>query len=432
MAEIRPIKGWRYAPALTREKDTLISPLFDVVSEKHRQALYHQPFNSLHLSVPQEPNAANRAANLLEAWKSSGILKQDIVPGIYGFYQYFRLPGSKKEYCRKGFICHIKAYDWSEKVILRHENTIPDAVNKQKELLAKTLLQTSPTHGLYTDPAFVLEPYLNESMVSPLYEAEDYQGIRNVLSVIHDARVIKLFKEVLRDKQVLLADGHHRYESSLWYRKKMMEANPQNTGKEGYHYHFMYLTNTESDDLKILPTHRVLKELPLSEEELIKALTNYFNITPQEEACTLNEVIAGKKWTFGLYLAVGAYKLTLKPDVHQQIYWNFPAIVKELDLTVLHFFVFEKILGLVREKQRSFPGILYERNFAQCLTLVNNGQAKAAFIVNEVTIEEVKQVCASGATLPQKSTFFYPKVITGLIFSTLKQHEFESEVDSCF
>lgn len=432
MAEIRPLKGWRYRSTLNPQISELTSPLFDVVSERQRQALYQHPHNSIHLSVPPGPNPAEEAAALLAEWKETEVLQQDVLPAIYGYYQYFTVPGSHREYCRKGFICHIKAYDWSEKVLLRHENTMPGSVNDRLKLLEKTKLQTSPTHGLYTDADFILEKYLDESMLAPIYEIEDYQGARDVLSVIHDLKIIRKFISVLQNKQVLLADGHHRYESSLAYRQKMMVLNPEHTGLEGYNYHFMYLTNTESDDLKILATHRVLTQIPFSNEEFLELLKINFSLTPVEDGFALNEVIAGKPWTFGLYLGGTAYKIKLKLASFPELDWNMPQVVKELDLTVLHYFVFERIIGIRRNHQRNFPELQYIRNFAQCINLVDAGQARVAFITNEVTMEEVKNICYSGAMMPPKSTYFFPKVITGFLFSSIEQHEFESEIDSCF
>jgi uncharacterized protein (DUF1015 family) len=156
MAEIKPIRAWRYNDSLTETIDNLTSPLFDVVSEKQRKSLYQNPLNSIHLSVPKGPDAADHAQQLLNKWKADGTIVQDKLPAIYVYYQYFKLAGSSKEFCRKGFISHIRTYDWEEKVILRHENTIPSSVNDRIELLSKTELHVSPTHGLYTDPKFTL------------------------------------------------------------------------------------------------------------------------------------------------------------------------------------------------------------------------------------------------------------------------------------
>ncbi|PSR52612.1 DUF1015 domain-containing protein [Adhaeribacter arboris] len=431
MAEIIPLRGWRYNQELSNSIQDLTSPLFDVVSLKQREALYQNSYNSIHLSVPQGTFPAKEAAQLLQTWKTEGILKQDYLPGIYVYYQYFRLPGSEQEHCRKGFMCQIKAYDWDEQVLLRHENTIPASVNDRIDLLTETQLQVSPTHGLYTDPDFLLEKYMDESIQAPLHESEDYQGVRDVVAVIQDAAAVREFIRVLKDKQVLLADGHHRYESSLQYRKASRAANPDHTGTESYNYHFIYLTNTEGCDLRILPTHRLFRHLPLSSEEFLSKIAAYFTIIPLADPFDLNEIIIGKKWAFGLYLRGKPYKIRLKTEVHADISWPLPAVVKELDLTVLHYFVLEKILGISQEAQRTSTEIQYIRNFAECLSRVDHEEAEVAFITNGVTIEQVKTVCYSGALMPQKSTFFYPKVISGFVFSSIKQNEFYLEVSPC-
>ncbi len=252
MAEIKPIRAWRYNKKLTPSIDELVSPLFDVVSENQRKALYQNPLNSIHLSVPQGPDPAEQATKLLEKWKSNGTIVQDQLDGIYVYYQYFKLHGSSKEYCRKGFISHIRTYDWDENIILRHENTIPKAVNDRVALLEKTELHSSATHGLYTDDTFELEKLMDEAINNPIYETEDYQGVRDVLAVIQDENTVQKFIDSIKNKTIILADGHHRYEGSLLYKYKRLSSNLNHTGQEGYNFHLMYLTNTEADDLRIL------------------------------------------------------------------------------------------------------------------------------------------------------------------------------------
>lgn len=433
MAEIQPVRGWRYNPALSARIDEVVSPLFDVVSVRQREALYQHPLNSIHLSVPRAEGGlppAAAAAQRLARWQAEGVLRQDGLPGIYVYYQYFRLPGSTQEFCRKGFMANIRAYDWEEGVVLRHENTLPAAVNDRAELLAALQFQTSATHGLYRDEDFELERYMDEAIAAPLCQTEeDYQGARDVLAVIQDAQLIRRFQQVLAGRQVILADGHHRYEGSLAYRQaRTLAAGPGGiTGQEPWNYHLMYLTNAASDDLRILPTHRVLRELPsgLSVEKLLAQLATYFVVLPQTEASDLAEVIAGKRWAFGLYLPGGAaYKLRLHPEVHAQLDWDTTPEVKGLDLTVLHFFVFEKILGIVGpDAQRAWPGVAYVRGLAECLQQVDRGEARAAFITNEVTMAQVEAVCHSGAVMPAKSTFFYPKTLAGLLFSSLQDDD---------
>ncbi len=427
MAEIKTLRAWRYNQELSSDIDSLTSPLFDVVSEKQRKSLYQNPYNSIHLSVPQPPRASEKAAQLLSQWKSTGIIAQDKLPAIYVYYQYFKLSGSVKEYCRKGFICNIRAYDWEENVVLRHENTIPGAVNDRIELLEKTALNVSPTHGLYTDESHVLEQYMDEAIQNPLYESEDYQGVREVLAVIHDADILQVFINVIAPQKIILADGHHRYEGSLAYKNNMRAANPAHTGNEGYNFHLMYLTNTESDDLRILPTHRLIKGLPdFNEQAILKKLEEYFIVKPIEDAYTVNEIIVGKPWAFGILFKDNAYKVRLKPECIGSLSWNFPDEVKRLDLTVMHYFIIEKILGIVGKEQRKSENISFDRSFSDCLSKVIREEVQMAIITNEVSIEDVKKVCASGFTMPQKSTYFYPKVICGFVFSSIKEDEFKS------
>jgi len=433
MAEIKPIRAWRYNDSLAKDIDTLTSPLFDVVSDKQRKSLYQNPLNSIHLSVPEGPDASTRAAHLLKQWKKEGVFVQDKLPAIYVYYQYFKLSGSSKEYCRKGFISHIRTYDWSENVVLRHENTIPKSVNDRIELLEKTELHVSPTHGLYTDDSFTLEKYMDEAILSPVYECEDYQGVRDVLGVIHDAYTIQKFIDFIKDKTIILADGHHRYEGSLFYKKKKTEQNPVHTGKEGYNFHLMYFTNTEAGDLRILPTHRVIKGISdFDEDQIIEKLKVDFEVKEIEDADTLNEIIVGKKWAFGILLKDKTLKVKLKPESLSKMKWHFPDEVKELDLTVLHYFIIEKILGIQGKDQRQSENIAFDRSFSDCLTKVIGGDAQMAIITQDISIEEVKKVCHSGYTMPQKSTYFYPKVICGFLFSSIKENEFQSPTYSRF
>ena len=433
MAEIKPIRAWRYNETLNQKIDDLTSPLFDVVSERQRKALYQNPYNSIHLSVPQGTDAATKAGVLLQEWKEKGIIIQDKLPSIYVYYQYFRLAGASKEYCRKGFIIHIRTYDWEDRVILRHENTIPKSVNDRVDILEKTELHVSPTHGLYTDPSHALEKYMDEAITAPLYEGEDYQGVRDVLAIIQDAHVIQKFIDVVKDKTIILADGHHRYEGSLLYKQKRKVQNPDHLGSEGYNFHLMYLTNTEADDLRILPTHRLIQNISgFDENQIIEKLSVYFDIKEIEDADTLNEIIIGKKWAFGVLFKDRTLKIRLKPESLQKMKWNFPEEVKALDLTVLHYFIIEKILGIPGKEQRQSENISFERSFSDCLTKVIQGEVQMAIITQEISIEEVKNVCASGFTMPQKSTYFYPKAICGFLFSSIKENEFQSPTYSRF
>ncbi|WP_375562398.1 DUF1015 domain-containing protein [Bernardetia sp. OM2101] len=424
MAEIRPFRAWRYDSSLTNQIQEFTSPLFDVVSQKQRDKLYQNPLNSIHLSVPLGQNPADEAKKTLEKWIADGTIQQDEKPTIYVYYQYFSLPArisKKKEYCRKGFVTLIKAYNWNDNIILRHENTIPAAVNDRIELLEKTGLNVSPTHGLYGDSNFELEEYMDEAIKNPIYETEDYQGVREVFAKIDKPEIVEKFVQKLEKKTIILADGHHRYESSMVHRQKCKAENPNHTGDELYNFHLMYLTNSNSNDLRILPTHRLLTDLEISEEQILEKLKEDFIIKPVENASDLNEMIWGKKWAFGLIFLENAYKIRLKPEKWETLAWKFPDSVKNLDLTVLHYFFFEKVIGIKGKDQRKSTNIQFERNFTDCVTKVIKGEASLALITNAVTMPEVKEVCKSGFTMPQKSTYFYPKAICGFCFASVEE-----------
>lgn len=425
MAEILPIKAWRYHERFAANIEEFTSPLFDVVSPKQRQALYANPYNSIHLSVPLGEHPAQSAQTLLEEWKQEKIIQQDKIPGIYVYYQYFKFPGQEEESVRKGFIAQIRAYDWEEGVVLRHENTIAKAVNDRIDLLRATQFQSSPTHGLYEDPLHLLEPYMDVAIEDPIYDLEDYQGVREVLAVIQDVSLIKKFIEVIGDKKIILADGHHRYEGAIAYKKEMEIANPLHSGKEGYNYHMMYFTNALSKNLRILPTHRIFKEIALSEEAIISRLKDWFVVRRLNEVDEIMELILQRQWAFGLVFPENAYKISLIPEKIKEFDHDIPEVLKKVDLMVLHYFFIDKVLEIPMAEQRFSDHIEYERNLHRCLQKVETGSASFAVITKDVSMSQVLDVCNSGYTMPQKSTYFYPKTLSGLLFASIEESEFK-------
>lgn len=425
MAEILPIRAWRYNDRFAENIEELTSPLFDVVSAKQREALYANPFNSIHLSVPLGDEPGREALTTLSEWKGKNIITQDAIPGIYVYYQFFRFPGEEHESCRKGFIAQIKAYDWDERVVLRHENTISKAVNDRLDLLRATEFQPSPTHGLYEDPLHELEPYMDDAIKDPIYDIEDYQGVREVLAVIHDASVIRKFLEVMANKKIILADGHHRYEGAIAYRKEQQSGRRVARRWSASDFHMMYFTNALSKDLRILPTHRIFRGFELKEEELIERLKACFSVRKLNDVDEISELILQKDWAFGLVFPENAYKITLKPECFAQMDLQIPEPVKRVDMTVLHYFFVDKVLGIPMETQRHSDKIDYERNLMKCVLQVESGNADFAVVAKEVKMSEVLEVCNSGFTMPQKSTYFFPKTLSGLLFASIKQEEFD-------
>lgn len=422
MAQIKPFRAWRYHPRFTQQIGNYTSPLFDVVDERQRAKRYKNELNSIHLSVPQGEHPALEAQKRLTQWKEEKVIVQDGKPSIYVYYQYFSLAGNPKPYCRKGFICMIEASHWDEKIVLRHENTIPNAVNDRIDLLAATKLNVSATHGLYTDSEFELEQYMDKAMEAPIYDEEDYQGVRDTLAIIDDPAIVQRFINKIAPQPIILADGHHRYEGSMMYRETQKNANPYHTGEEGYNFHMMFLTNTEAHDLRILPTHRLISQWPdFNEVSFLEQISRYFHIREIEDPNTLHEIIIGKLWAFGLIMDEQYYKIRLKEEAFELMDWAFPSEVKRLDLTVMHYFIFEKIMGIRRNEQRRSEYISFERSYTACLSKVVKREAQAALITQDISIEQVKEVCFSGYTMPQKSTYFYPKVICGFLFGDITE-----------
>ena len=431
MAELLPLKAWRYADELGEQLEKLTAPLFDVVTSKQRDLLYQNPLNSIHLSVPQGENGHLAAQKLLAQWKSQGILIQDDVPSIYVYYQYFRLPGEKEERCRKGFIAQIKASDWEEKLILRHENTIVSAVNDRVDLLRATKIQVSPTHGLYEDLTQELEPFMDKAMEQPLYDLEDYQGVREVMSRITDPSLIRLFLKTLAPKKVILADGHHRLEAAIEYRKEQSKEKISSSWKAS-DYHLMYLTNVIGNHLEILPTHRLYYgEIP-DKDSFFKAIEEWFEISVLGDSAELSNYSFPRKHSFGLVWEDSAFLIKFRQERFDQVAPSSPEVVRQLDLVLLHDVVFDKLLGLSPAEQRTTPFLAFERNFSRCVQEVQSGNAKFAIITREIDLSQVMEVCNSGQVMPQKSTYFYPKALGGMLFATVNQEEFNYDYAQFF
>ncbi|MFM9074634.1 MAG: DUF1015 domain-containing protein [Bacteroidota bacterium] len=415
MAEIKPLRAWRYNPGLSGQLEKLIAPLFDIVTATQRNRLYSNPLNSIHLSVPR---SGLNPAGLLENWKSSGVLLRDDLPTIFAYAQHYAHPVTGKEVRQTGFICNIRTRDWPDRVILHHENTIPTAVNDRAGLLEETGLHTSPTHGLYDDPDKLLEPHVDAALRTPLHSITDDQGIRHDLGLIHDHRLIRLFIDHLAEKPVILADGHHRYEASIRYSANHGTLHHPTDPARPQDMHLMCLTNTSGNDLTILPTHRLISGIPdFNADQFLKQLESDFLVTRTSPDQPPQP--AGEPGSFGIITTGGNMVITLKPGLASSNPWPFPNNILNLDLTILHYFIVEKLLGIPGTRQRAAQELNFERDARVCQEQVRTGLAQTALLTNPVSIESILSVCNSGHTLPQKSTYFYPKMVSGLVFSSV-------------
>ena len=428
MAEIRPLRAWRYS-GKAGPMEELISPLFDAIESIELPGLYKNPLNSIHISIPKKEFSS--LSEIISEWKSKKIIEQDPLPGIYVYYQYFTFPGSEKIHCQKGFICNIRLHEWEEKQILKHEAIIPSSLHDRIEVLQSSEMNVCPTHGLYSDPELSLEKYMDETMRNPLYEVKDSNGVINKLGFIHDKKIIEKFIAILKSRPVILADGHHRFNASMIYKKQKTEKEGS-SNNEVWNFHCMYLSNTEANDVKIMATHRIIGPIEnFDQKEFLKKISKYFNLKKINDLNLIISEISGKKWNFGLVLKNEQYILELKKEFISTIKWKFPDEVKDLDLTVLHYFIIGKGLNIKEKDQINSKNINFSYNFTKCIEDVKVNEAQMALITREVSIEEVKKVSYSGKTFPQKSTYFYPKVICGMVFSSVKPEDFMTEIDLC-
>lgn len=418
MAIIRPFKAWHYNHFLTERLTELTAPLSETMHDQRQAIFYREPYHYYHIASPIDTPPYHNARRRVENWKLDKVIEQDAQEGIYVYRQTFRWKEDDFTHTRLGFICLIKAEDYAQKVILPHENTIQKAVEHRTHLLEETQMQTIPTHGFYTDREKKLEKYLEEAIQNPIYSIKDKNDNCHDLSLITDNQVITEFVKLLADKQIWIADGHHRYESSVKYRQEMLHRNPKATDNELFNYHLIWLTNTESSDLGILPTHRLIHSLPnFNEEKFLADLSHFFSIEAVENAPELGLAPCENLWTFLLVLPQQSYQICLKPEMYAQFESNLPEEVKTLDLSVLHYFILEKTLGLAGQKQ--FEYLDFTQYYHQCYTEVSEGRAQMAFITRRITLAEIERIIQNGYTMPAKTTYFFPKVLGGLVFADI-------------
>ncbi|MCB9231252.1 MAG: DUF1015 domain-containing protein [Bacteroidia bacterium] len=431
MAVIRPFRALRYNEEVIADINLKFSPLFDVVSKEELEKLYQIPNNSIHLSVPR---SMDDAVAKLHHWREEKILRQDALPAIYIYYQEFFLYGEPQKYVRKGFVSMVRIHDTENAGdVVLHEDTISHSVSDRMELLERTRLNVSPTHGLYSDPDFSLEKLMDEYMEHPRYQYLDYQGVNNKLAIVQHKADIDRFIAAMRERKIYLADGHHRLASSQALQKKMGNL----PGDPMVNYHLMYLTNLHSDDLRILPIHRVLRTPghPQTAKGLLRRFDPWFTIQDVSKSKQpLYEEVRRKKNTFGLVVGGNQYLISLRPETDpvRDNPLALPEAVKKLEYSVLHYFVFDRIFGIPYERQTFSQQIEYQKDYSTAVREANESHEAVAFIVGGLTMDDMMAVCNTGALMPQKSTYFYPKVICGLIFASIDENDNNTPFDACF
>jgi uncharacterized protein (DUF1015 family) len=416
MATIRPFLAWHYNHFLAERLTELTAPLSETMHDQRQAIFYREPYHYYHIASPIDTPPYHNARRRVENWKLDKVIVPQTTPAIYVYRQTFHWKEDDLTHTRLGFIALVKAEEYAQKIILPHENTIEKAVVHRTHLLEETQMQTIPTHGFYTDTDLLLEKYLSESIQNPIYSVEDKNDNLHEISRLEDTDLIEKMNAMLANKQIWIADGHHRYESSARYRQEQLARHPQATGEESFNYHLMWLTNTESSDLGILPTHRLVHSLPdFSASEFLVRLSEYFTIEINEQSADLGIAPCENLWTFLLVLPQNTYRICLKPEAYSQFASDLPEVIKTLDLSILHYFILEKTLGIAGQKQ--FEYLDFTQYYHHCYSEVESDKAQFAVITRRITLPEIEKVIQNGYTMPAKTTYFFPKVLGGLVFS---------------
>jgi uncharacterized protein (DUF1015 family) len=441
MASIYPFRAWRYNPTAVKLDEVVTQP-YDKISPAMQQAYYQRsPYNLVRiiLGLPELFDAErgesvySRAARDFRAWREQGVLVQEKEPCVFAYAQRFKVPGSEETKERRGFIALGKLHDYSEQIVFRHEYTLSKPKSDRLNLLKATHAHFGQIFMLYSDPAGSVEKILYDQNGAAEVEVTDEYGVLHRLWRVSDPAAIRLLTTAMADKKLIIADGHHRYETALNYAKEHAStgtAKAEHSTSQLPHPAFpeaavmMTFVNMDSDGLVILPTHRVVHSLEgFNPGAFKRAAEKFFDVesVPEGEAPCYLEKLRGEKGTaFVAVTRAGAFLLRAKPAAAAAALAGLPEHQRQLDLSHLHTIVLDKLLGLDAEKVREQTNIRYLRDGAEAVDQVRRGEADVTFLTNPVAMEQLREVAFAGAVMPQKSTDFYPKLLSGLTIYALE------------
>jgi uncharacterized protein (DUF1015 family) len=372
-------------------------------------------------------NVYTRAAEYLHDWRSGGILKHDAEPSIYLYSQTFNVPGKRELAERHGLIALGRLHEYADQVVYPHERTLLKPREDRLNLLRAAKAHFGQIFMLYSDPRAEIEHLLKktadeEPEISVL---DEYEVLHRVWK-ISDPRLIAAIQNQFRDKRLLIADGHHRYETALAYRDELRARGAGASADSTHEFVMMTFVRMESRGLVILPTHRVVQGLPTYDrEKMLEAAKPFFTIdridlrSESRSATTLLEEAGEAGTAFVAVTRQGPYLLRAKKRPLHDALSEVAAAQRELDVVQLHKILLERVLGISEEAIRNQEHIVYERDAFEAISRVRQG-ANVAFLMNAPRIEQVSQIAFAGDVLPQKSTDFYPKLLSGLTIYALE------------
>ncbi len=446
MALVAPFRGLHYNPAKVQNLTEVVTPPYDVIRPEEREVFAaRHPNNMVHLILPQARpgddllhNRYTRAAALFRQWQKDGVLVRDAEPGLYYWETEFEHAG--RQLVRRGLAALVRLEPLSGGVIRPHEQTFSAAKADRLELFKHAQAHFSPIFSLFPDPDNrVLEQLQRGLPPAPLMDFTDTLGYGQRLYPVTRPAAVKAVHEAFSQMPLFIADGHHRYETSLNYQKLLKARYPNASPRAPFNYTLMYLSNIYDPNLLILMAHRLLggpRLKQVDEARVLGRLKEYFEIETLPSAGEFGEAYeeflqqslaeAGSAGTAFILLGFGrkAWRLHLRPGVRQSLLARqmHPALA-QLDVAVLNYLIFEKILGLDAKAQDDQETCKYTSKIGEAVTAVARGEARLAFILNPTRIEQVQDVASASLIMPRKSTYFYPKVMTGLILNPINPDE---------
>lgn len=425
MADIKGIKGVRFSQS-AGEISELCCPPYDIISDEQReQYIAANSNNVIRLELPRGEDPYGTAGKLFEQWMADGTLRRD-EESIYVYEEEFTAYGQTKRI--KGIICCVKLEEFSKGIVLPHEETLSKAKEDRLNLMKATSCNFSQVYSLYIDNGNRTRPKVDLlSSGEPQVEFADEAGVVHRLWQCSDPAQIAGIAGDFRGRKLYIADGHHRYETGINYRNWARE---QGIAVEGdpCDYIMMMLVEMENEGLVVFPTHRLIRDLPdFDLEKLIKAAGEFFEIKEYTGTASIEPTLemhyrnnakafalyaGGEKWYLMVLRSMKAMEEAM-PDCS--------AALRGLDVSVLHTLVLERSLGIDKQNMAAQKNLTYTRSFDEAIERTAAGEFQCTFILNPTRVTEIRDVATAGEKMPQKSTYFYPKLITGLVINLLKK-----------
>jgi uncharacterized protein (DUF1015 family) len=440
MATIIPFRGIVYNQTKAGSISNLVCPPYDIISQADQQELYRKsPHNIIRLEFGLESpadtegdNRYTRAAALLDDWIKTNILHQSQEPAVYVYEMEYAI-GSRTKKLR-GFICLVRIEDYESGIVKPHETTLSGPKTDRLNLLRACKASFSQIFSLFSDPLGKISGILTKATPKPEIEVKTSDGVLHRVWSLIDKKDIEAIVREMADKPFFIADGHHRYDTALTYRNERRKAAGIFTGEEPYNYVAMYLARLEDPGLTILPAHRALFNLSdFNPRRFEDDLNHYFDIEridfDKKSECADRQTVldtmahrADHAHVFGMRVKGehSYYLLTLRNEADMDtLLPDKSPKYRRLDVSILHHLVIDKLLGITMATHKLGLNIEYIKDADEAARRVQDSSADIIFFMNPTKVSEVKEVAAAGERMPQKATYFYPKLLTGLVMNKL-------------